>query len=306
MQCNWCGKSYTNGYGGGYCSRRCYEEGHRRTCKGCGQSFTGSGYSGTGFYSGAGGEWGSEVCYQKNASPGEKKVDAAAAKIVWTIILCVVFPPLLFVLYWRQVLFVLRLLYRLIFSRIFWKYILPGVVIFIACIMYVAHINEVESCETEMTQYIDFATKDLQKKIDALTHERIVYLNKIKKQREQESQKRAAEIAQQKAELDASIAAAKAELKRKEELYNINVYAKAYFKDKFERQQILDAEIKNVEGKISQYKQKKKTVNSELETEEDFIKLLLQRNRLILERRTIENAIITEYRTFQQEKGAQK
>jgi hypothetical protein len=172
--------------------------------------------------------------------------------------------------------------------------------------MYVAHINEVESCETEMTQYIDFATKDLQKKIDALTHERIEYLNKIKKQREQESQKRAAEIAQQKAELDASIVAAKAELKRKEELYNINVYAKAYFKDKFERQQILDAEIKNVEGKISQYKQKKKTVNSELETEEDFIKLLLQRNRLILERRTIENAIITEYRTFQQEKGAQK
>ena len=306
MQCNWCGKSYTNGYGGGYCSRRCYEEGHRRTCKGCGRSFTGSGYSGSGIYSGAGGDWCSEVCYQKNASPAEKKVDAVAAKVVWTIILSIIFPPLLLILYWRQVLFAIRLLYRMLFSKFFWKYVLPGSAILIAVIMYIAHRGEVKACESEMTQYHESATLEVQKKLDAMTKERAVAIEETRRQRLVEAQKRAEEAARQKAELDAAIAAAKAERKREQEAVNVTSLAKTHLPERFERQQLLDVEIQNLRSRLNIYKKKSKASYSEMESDEAYVKLLLERNRLILERRTIEQLIMREYQMHQQKMGVQK
>lgn len=67
--CSRCGRTYESGNGySSYCSRRCYEEDHKKTCKICGKEFTPDGsafsYKSDGYCS--------ETCYRKARIQYEK------------------------------------------------------------------------------------------------------------------------------------------------------------------------------------------------------------------------------------------
>jgi len=305
MQCNWCGKTYTNGYGGGYCSRRCYEEGHRRTCRGCGRSFTGSGYSGSGIIFGAGGDWCSEACYQKNASPTQKKADAATAKIVWTVILACVFPPLLFLLYWKQTLAVIKFLLRIIFSKFFWKYVVPIGAILTAVVMYLTHRDKVEACELEMSQFAEAINAESQQSLEKMKDSRMATLKKTEQMRHEAALRREEEVSRQKAELAAAIAAAKAEQQRVQEADSINVFAREQMAGMHEKLATLAGEIEELEKRLRRYTERTDVEWSVIESDPEYIKVLILRNKLTVERRTIEQEILKAYHA-QRSKGAQK
>jgi hypothetical protein len=191
----------------------------------------------------------------------------------------------------------------MLFSRIFWKYVLPSVAIICAGITYIAHRDNVKACESEMAQFLESSTSEVQKKLDIITKERVAAIEEIRKRRQVEAQKRAEEDARQKAELDATIAAAKAERKREQEVVNINVFAKSCHPKLFERQKLIDIEIENIESRLNACKRGSKYTDSELESDEAYVVLLLKRNRLILERRTIELSITRAYQAQQQKMG---
>ncbi len=301
MQCSWCGKTYANGYGGGYCSRRCYEEGHRRICKGRGRSFTGSGYSGSGIVWGTGGTWCSEACYRKNATPAQKKVDAATAKLIWTVFLACVCPPLLLLLYWKQTWVVIRFLFRVVFSKFFWKYVVPVGAVTIAVITYMVKREKAKVCEAEMAQYAESVNAEMQKKLEEMKNRRAMALEETGRRRLEDAQKRAAEAALQKAELGAAIEAARTEQRREREVGDIHAFANKRFPERTERLRALDLEIQKLESGLKQYEGTVKIGATDLESDETYAKLLVQRNALILERRTIEQEIASGYRAQEKE-----
>lgn len=303
MQCNWCGKTYTNGYGGGYCSRRCYEEGHRRTCKGCGRSFTGSGYSSTGIIVGGGGAWCSEACYRRNATPEQKKADAMVSKTILTVVLLFLFPPLLVVLYWKQISMFIKFVFRVIFSKFFWKYVVPTGVIATVAIMCMVHHRKVKNCEAEMAQYYDLESARAKTEVEDIKKRRVAILKENEFNRKEEARKRAEEAAKQKAELDAVIAAAKAEQLREHEMKNIDAFAVEKCPEDFKRLEEVKTKLKELEIELIRIEKKVISKGKDPETDDAYVTRLIMRNNLILQKRLIESRIDAVYRKQQVGEG---
>lgn len=267
--------------------------------------FTGPGYSGSGITFGSGGDWCSEACYQKNASPAQKKADAATSKIVWTIILLCVFPPLLFLLYWKQTLAVVKFLFRIIFSEFFWKYVVPTGAIVIAVVMYVVHREKVKACELEMARFAELTIVEAQRSLDEMKAARRTTLRQAEKRRQDDARKRAKEEARRKAELDAAIAAVKAEQQREQEAENINAFAQKNLPEAYGKLAVLSEKIQDLENRLDQYDVSQDVKRVALESDAGYVQVLVSRNKLILERRMIEQAIAAECRECRN-RGAQK
>lgn len=288
MQCNWCGKNYTNGYGGGYCSRRCYEEGHRRTCKGCGRSFTGRGYSGSVF--GVGGDWCSESCYERNASPAQKKVDAVTSKVAWTIILCIFCPPLLLLVYWKQVLWFIKIVFKIIFSKFFWKYVVPIGVVIIVALMYLAMREKMRKAEAELKNFTEETHTAQELDLSGIVQAHNENLRLLKMKEEDERRRKEEEEAKRKKDCETAMEALKEEQLRLAKDLDVEGYAQNNMKELYARLVQLRYELARIQN------QSQGTAPSEGQASDTKA-----RNRLKREIRQIERTIRVEFEGRQKE-----
>lgn len=287
MQCNWCGKNYTNGYGGGYCSRRCYEEGHRRTCKGCGQSFTGRGYSGSVF---GVGDWCSESCYERNASPAQKKVDAVTSKVAWTIILCILCPPLLLLVYWKQVLWLIKIIFKIIFSKFFWKYVVPIGAVIIVALMYMAMREKMKKAEVELKNFAEETHTAQGLDLSGIVQAHNENLRLLKMNEEDERRRKEEEETKRKKDCETAMEALREEQLRLAKDLDVEGYAKNNMKELYARLVQLRDELARIQNQ-----------SQGAAASGDQASGTKARNRLKREIRQIERTIRVEFESRQKE-----
>ena len=279
-----------------------------RNCEVCGKPIFGPGYvpgfggvyikTGSGTVGGS--NFCSKKCYLAGTSSAERATNEITNKLVWTLVGLFI-PPILIFIYWNwiwaTICFFFRMAFKLtrfvfskiIFTKFFWKYVVPVIAIMTGIGMYLAHLEFVRKCEAEMRAYSETAAKEEVDVVAKLKQERKKFLAAKEKQRAEEAKRLKEEEERQKAELAAALSAAKEEAIRQKAAQDMESFAKERFPEKWNRLVQVKEEIAQLEEKVATMpSEAKRTAWEESETGSSVLKA---RNRLIREKRQLEAEI---------------